>query len=89
MSKDSREREERDRCKASEYRGGIECEPLDDLYGITAARNEERARCIGIVTALWGADLVTTQAALSGEVTLDEAMRRWRGGELNRWVASR
>ena len=43
---------------------------------IADALAAERARCIGIVTALWGADLVTTQAAMKGEITLDEAVKR-------------
>lgn len=31
---------------------------------LNAARDEERKLQIGIVTALWGADLVTTQSAM-------------------------
>jgi hypothetical protein len=43
---------------------------------VADAVSYERERCIAIVTALWGADLVTTQACMRGEITLDEAVRR-------------
>jgi hypothetical protein len=48
---------------------------LKALVGlIREARAKERERLIGIVTTLWGADLVTTQAVMKGEMSPEEAV---------------
>ena len=55
---------------------GVPDDPSPMLLRMIAdIRHEERERQIGLVTALWGADLATTQAVMSGEMTLEEGIR--------------